>query len=551
MKCDESRPVCNRCVRARRECKGYPDLVSYRLQVSDTSNSISTYNIPFKIPGSQVDRQLLHYYCSQVAFRLGTSSDRGLWTELILQRCHHQPVIRYALVALSSLHRDFQSGGGPSPLHGRGNGQPWTASTASLMMIAKSHRQLARYLSRPDASADVALICSVIYFICESLLGDAKQAIWHIDRGLVLLKRSQLSKAFDANFSNDPLVPRLTALFERLDCQACTFDDQRAPVLVLSSPPELRGAVPTVPDRILDLDHAESVLVKLQNRVFHHLVASILFKGKPVEELPQSLIQERFFVVSDLEKYGSLLGIFADDAGFAIDESPLPPGELDENTRQRWKQYLVLRINFHSFHHLMKDYAAKFARLSSSTQSVQTATLKSELEEDLDIAIDAVSSILLICDSPVTKPQRTYTLSSHMIAILYFVGAKTTSPITRQKTVELLSHPSLSNSRDGLWDAQTASSSLNKLMNRLRKRVATAASVPLVKEGTNVESLSQGRKELPIARCQGWSINLASSRLSSRKPNSSIPRETLMVVSRYQDSCAGGMTYPTSQRRDI
>ncbi|KEF53656.1 uncharacterized protein A1O9_10056 [Exophiala aquamarina CBS 119918] len=406
-------------------------------------------------------------------------------------------------------------------------------------MIAKSHRQLARYLSRPDAGADVALICSVIYFICESLLGDPQQAIWHLDRGLVLLKRSQVSKSFDATSSNDPLVPRLTALFERLDCQACTFDDRRAPVLVLSSPPELCGTVPTVPDRIRDLDHAESILIKLQNRVFHHLVASIFFKGQAVEELPQSLIQERILVVCDLQKYGALLDNFANYAGYAIEKSPLPLDELDESMRQQWKRYLMLRISFHTFHHLMRDYAAKFGILASATQSESAADLRSDLESDLKTASDAVSSILLICDSPPTMPQRTYTLSSHLIAVTYFVCAKTTSPTTRRKTFELLAHPSLSHSRDGLWDAQTASLFLDKMIHRPRKGLSSTPAMPSVTQGAHAEGASKSRKELPIAQCQGWSINLASCGRSGRrnpKPNSSTPHETLMVISKYRDS---------------
>lgn len=404
------------------------------------------------------------------------------------------------------------------------------ASAESLCMLAKSHRQLARYLSRSDASADVALVCSVIYFICESLLGDSQQAIWHLDRGLVLLKRSQLSRAFDATSSNDPLVPRLTALFERLDCQACTFDDQRAPVLVLSSPPELCGTVRMVPDRILDLDHAEFILMKLQNRVFHHLVASVLFKGKPLGELPQSLIQERLLVVADLQQYGALLDGFADYEGYPIEESPLPRGGFDEKTRQQWKRYLLLRINFHTFHHLMKGYSTEFATrtgLSSATQLQSTASLKLDLEKDLKIASDAASSILVICDPRSTVPQRTYTLSSHLIAVIYFVCVKTTSTITRHKAFELFAHPSLSHSRDGLWDAQTASFSLNRIIRRTRKGLGDTSSsspMPLRTQAKQGEGLSQLRAELPIANCQGWSINIASSTRSARryeKPNSS------------------------------
>jgi hypothetical protein len=540
VKCDEARPICHRCARAGRDCRGYSDSLSYRLQVSDTSNQITTYDIPFKVPGSQTDRQLLHYYCSQVAWSLATYSDGSLWTELILQRCHHQPVVRNALVALSSLHRDFQRGGSPQ-IDDRKHGQRLVASAESMSMLAKSHRQLARYLSRSDASADVALVCSMIYFISESLLGDSQQAIWHLDQGLVLLKRSQLSKAFDATSSNDPLVPRLTALFERLDCQACTFDDRRAPVLVLSSPPELCGTVPTVPDRILNVDHAEFILMKLQNRIFHHLVASVIFKGKPLEELPQSLIQERLLVAADLQQYGTLLDSFADSGGHMIEGPLLPTGRIDEKKRQEWKRYLLLRINFHTFHHLMKDCSMEFAArtgLSSAAQSQSTAGLKSDLEKDLKIASDAVSSILRTCDPRSTVPQRTYTLSSHLIAVIYFVCAKTTSMITRHKTFELLAHPSLSHSRDGLWDAQTASFFLGKLIRRARKGLGSTSStspIPLGTQAKHGESPLLLRTELPIANCQGWSINMVSCSRSARryqKPNSSTPTGTLILVSR-------------------
>lgn len=446
---------------------------------------------------------------------LASYSDQSLWTELILQRCHHQPVVRNALVALSSLYRDFQCEE-PSLVHDVKNAQRLVASPASLTMIAKSHRQLARYLSRPDASADVALVCSIIYFICEALLGDSQQAIWHLDRGLVLLKRSQNSGTFAAASSDDPLVPRLTTLFEQLDCQACTFDDQRAPILVLSSPPELSGVAPIVPDQILDLDHAELILIKLQNKVFHHLVSSVIFKGKLLSELPQSLIQERLLLVADLRHYGDLLDVFAEWVGYSTERPPLHTGGLDERSRQQWKRYLLLRINYHTFHHLIKDCSMDFSvstGKTSATPSEVIANIKLDLEKDLKIAADAVSLVL----PRTTTPQRVYTLSSHLIAVIYFVGAKTTSPITRHKAFELLAHPALSHSRDGLWDAQTASFFLTKMTRKIRRGPAL---ISLTTAGTQVkydESYLQPPDQLPIANCKGWSINLALSIRRSRR----------------------------------
>ncbi|KAK5061219.1 hypothetical protein LTR84_007761 [Exophiala bonariae] len=515
VKCDEAKPVCLRCIRAGRECAGYPDSLSYRLQVAPANDSISTYNIPFKVPGSQADRQLLHYYCSQVALSLASYSDPSLWTELILQRCHHQPVVRNALVALSSLHKDFQCEA-PPVVDELKRAHRLVASPASLTMIAKSHRQLARYLSRPDASADVALICSVIYFICEALLGDSQQAIWHLDRGLVLLKRSQLSGNFDATSSDDPLVPRLTSLFEQLDCQACTFDDQRAPILVLSPPPELNDRASIVPEQILDLGHAELILIKLQNRVFHHLVSSVIFKGKPLKDLPQSLIQERLLLVADLQHYGDLLDVFAEWVGYSTESPPSHSGGFDERSRQQWKRYLLLRINYHTFYHLIKDCSMDFSLntgVPSAPTSEMIANIKSDLEMDLKIASDAVSWIL----PRTTTPQRTYTLSSHLIAVIYFVGAKTTSATTRHKAFELLAHPSLSHSRDGLWDAQTASFFLTKMTRKIRRGPTLISLTTSGMQSKYDESSVQHPDQLPIANCKGWSINLALSIRRSRR----------------------------------
>ncbi|RAK71573.1 uncharacterized protein BO72DRAFT_350349, partial [Aspergillus fijiensis CBS 313.89] len=67
------------------------------------------YSIPFKVLGSQADRQLLHFYCCQAVESLPSFSDPTLWTRLILPRCHAQPIIRNALVTLSALYQDHYS----------------------------------------------------------------------------------------------------------------------------------------------------------------------------------------------------------------------------------------------------------------------------------------------------------------------------------------------------------------------------------------------------------------------------------------------------------
>lgn len=129
----------------------------------------------------------------------------------------------------------------------------------TLAMTHKCHKQLKNYLSRGNASLDIVLTCSVIFYIFESLLGDSKCALWHLDRGLILLK----DFAHDQLSLSDLYTSNLVTLLQRLNVQVCTFYSHRCPILSLANSEEIRGIVPAVPARFLSISHAESVLVKL------------------------------------------------------------------------------------------------------------------------------------------------------------------------------------------------------------------------------------------------------------------------------------------------
>jgi hypothetical protein len=63
-----------------------------------------------------------------------------------------------------------------------------------------------------------------------------------------------------------------------------------------------------------------------------------------------------------------------------------------------------------------------------------------------------------------TSPARTYTLSTHMIGTLYFIGLKTTNKQILKRAVSLISHPELRHTRDGLWDARTTAFIVDNLI---------------------------------------------------------------------------------------
>ncbi|PYH42489.1 Zn(II)2Cys6 transcription factor [Aspergillus saccharolyticus JOP 1030-1] len=171
VQCDKTKSRCQRCERAHRPCKGYAAASSQPQEVP-FNRAITAYSIPFKVPGSQADRQLLHFYCGQAAESLASFSDPTLWTRIILQRCHIQPVIRNALVTLSALYQEYYHNIPPEGADaGTSTASQRQSSLRSLQLIARSHRQLRIHLSSPQASYEVVLLCGVLFYAFESLIG--------------------------------------------------------------------------------------------------------------------------------------------------------------------------------------------------------------------------------------------------------------------------------------------------------------------------------------------------------------------------------------------
>ncbi|KAK5031360.1 hypothetical protein LTS07_005095 [Exophiala sideris] len=430
------------------------------------------------MPGSQNDRQLLHYYCCQASWTLSAYTDPTLWTELILQRSHHEPVVRNALIALSSLHKDYLCGDF-QPATASDGAPRLTPPAKTTSMIAKCHRQLRNYLSRNDASPQVALTCSLIFYTFESLLGDSEKAIWHLDRGLMLLKQCHL----DSDGQDDPLIVHLTTLLHNLDTQASAFDDRRAPILNLVSDTESKGVIDLVPESFPDISHAERILTKLQNWTLNYLVKQVGHKGRATDGPPAEFLHERLVLARQFDRFAQAL------ADLTAAHEIKATTENEAQQRLDTQKLLLCQIHFHSFQHLLSEYLSTHISrptikpnpypYSPSGPSLwpelarpipshnPNAHTLHTLQTALETTLSSITSLLSLphpkCQPTPTSP-RTYTLSTNLIAALYFISLKTTNPQTLSSALDLFSHPTIAHSRDGLWDARTASFVVQNLL---------------------------------------------------------------------------------------
>ncbi|KAL5049326.1 hypothetical protein BDW71DRAFT_204591 [Aspergillus fruticulosus] len=457
VKCDEGKPACRNCERTGRRCEGYPRPApaptpagDSSLQVQGRPQQITVYNLPFKVPGSQADRQLLHFYTCEAAGGLSSFSAPTLWTKLILQRSHHQPVVRHALVTLSALYRDYLQGG---------NRVQASASHAAMQRIAKCHRQLRLYLRSPDASADIALICSILFFAFETLIGDCNTATQHLDNGLQLLKRCQMQRALNKS-AHDELLPHLMFTFSRLDIHASTFDDDRIPILTLVSPEETSGLTHAVPSSLSSVDEAETVATKLQNWLMHHLIAHVAHKHKPLDEFPRGLLRERFVLYQQFERF-----FFA----FAALLSSLP-GDIPPRA-------LLLRIQVKMYYSVLIENIPN----DSFGPCAPADSLRNTLA-DIERFLSMEST---------RQTTRTFTLSSQLVAILYFMCLKTPKAERRELAFALLKHSSMP-AKDGLWESGKAASIIQTLIDQTKQH---DPSKPLEETGGDVFSPEEGGLE--------------------------------------------------------
>lgn len=419
VKCDEQRPKCKRCISAGWQCTGYA--TEGRPKPEST---IQIYNIPFKIPGSRTDRELLHFYCSEAAQCLSRFADSTLWTQLILQRSQHQPVIRNSLVALSSLYREYLKVGS----NRLGN------SPESIQLMARSHKQLSTYLLTPGASPEAALVCSLIFYVFECLVGNTKQAIWHLDRGLELLKYFWVDDP-DLLAKMDPIYPQLKIIFSHLDVHASIFSWERMPVLKLASHDHVTSLSDVVPGQFSEILDIEQALVILQNWKTNHLMSTIAHKGAHLQELPTEIAQERLQLERQFQLFEATIERFRlENDGQTI----------NSQDRQR---IMLLHCQALIFHGVLLE---NIILTDEDRKTPMEAYCKFEF------ALEQIGFLVSDFESSNPKSEhREFTVSTNVVAMLYFVCFKTRDRSLLEKSLSMM-NSRLYSARDGLWDSRKA-----------------------------------------------------------------------------------------------
>jgi hypothetical protein len=195
VRCDLTRPACNRCNSAARQCEGFPiDLPRTSAQLPPLSSRAATTRplalapAPSSIPSiSEHEQRYFSYFKHQTARQFGGYFEDELWSQLVLQLAMSEAVIFQVTVALGQLHEKFDNAldenlraiPTESDLDLESFGQPYNKAIQHL----QAHLNLEGW-----KKLEVTLIACILCVGFDWLRGDASAASIHLRSGLGVLQ---------------------------------------------------------------------------------------------------------------------------------------------------------------------------------------------------------------------------------------------------------------------------------------------------------------------------------------------------------------------------
>lgn len=227
MKCDESFPVCQKCLSTGRVCDGYGvwggggNHYGHR-QVSKNPQGVCTVPPPAGMTtfvASMDEKALFDWFRRRTLVKLPGSYFSDLWTQFILQVSHSEQAVWHAILAVSSTHRV-----GFVDISSRPAGK---LEHSTMQHLSKAVQHLhPHFRARDKTSLTVVLIACIVLITLDLLRGHFTSAQVHLRNGLNIMAETQAgfpSNACHSNYapilSNDSLDSSIVEAFLRLNIQ--------------------------------------------------------------------------------------------------------------------------------------------------------------------------------------------------------------------------------------------------------------------------------------------------------------------------------------------
>jgi hypothetical protein len=289
VKCDESKPHCQRCIVFGVVCAGYGPLVDVpprepRLQTTQSKILLPTLATLQAVPiyrlncGAGFEDELsgrcFRIYLEETARQINGPFPNPLWAKLIPQISEMEPFVRDAIIAIGALGKHSKS---QLPRKMSGPSFQGDDYQYALKLYGKSLRGMRDAIARGKHDLHNALIACLLVFIFEGMLGNQAAAAVHAESGLNLLfkfatgdnpGKSWKSQATSThqNFEEDLLLA-----LSNLDLQVLLFIDRRSKETHEQIKFFQTSIIGNLPAEFKDLQEARHFWQIIMNRNYHFL----------------------------------------------------------------------------------------------------------------------------------------------------------------------------------------------------------------------------------------------------------------------------------------
>lgn len=243
IKCDESRPACQRCASTGRMCDGYGiwggGVTPYGHRSIGPKDCIAVprHTMPVFIHAESTEEKgYFDWFRCRSSKKIPGVFSSSFWETLVFQASSNEPAVLHAVLAVSSVHKRESVHGN---CLGRKGGVPDEEELFMLRQYSKAISSLQPHFStKSRASVSVTLATCVVFICLEFLCGHYQTAQAHLRNGLNLLRETQrvpdnrvLKQDPCREFIDDCIIDALV----RLHIQVELIQGSRHPHLVMDS----------------------------------------------------------------------------------------------------------------------------------------------------------------------------------------------------------------------------------------------------------------------------------------------------------------------------
>lgn len=173
VKCDEAKPYCQRCTSTGRKCDGYGTLNL----LPSSHRDLTTLSSPpalMRSSGNARESRSFQYFYERTVPSLAGYCGSEFWNRLVLQVSQHEKSVWHALIALGSLHENFENDQQIPGLRFSRRGQDsFAVQEYNFAIRALLGRSNPVGMLPANLAVDVCLISCILFACFEVSLGPA------------------------------------------------------------------------------------------------------------------------------------------------------------------------------------------------------------------------------------------------------------------------------------------------------------------------------------------------------------------------------------------